>query len=179
MLIIFRRDFRMLAPASGSTTWWMLIIFRRDCWMLILASGSTTWWMSLSFVETAECWPQHQDQGGPIEAEARTTAPHILATSWKFALTTWQPRLNPTCVCKQLLERNRYSTTNALLMHGGLSMYPLKRVEAQAKALNIVDVVEDQGSSYLLNLMGTLSNCCVKEGTAVYGVSSQFRGFGV
>ncbi len=46
-------------------------------------------------------------------------------------------------------------------------MYPLKRVEEQAKALNIVDIVEKKGSPSA-KLDGTLSNCCVKEGTAVY-----------
>jgi hypothetical protein len=51
------------------------------------------------------------------------------------------------CVFVQLLERNRYSTTHALLLHAGLPMYPLKRVEEQAKALNIVDIVESKESS--------------------------------
>ncbi len=63
------------------------------------------------------------------QAEATTTASHIHATSQKSALTvhctvvtTWLPSVYLTCVCKQLLELNRYSTTYALLLAGGSFM---------------------------------------------------------
>jgi hypothetical protein len=46
-------------------------------------------------------------------------------------------------------------------------MYPLQRVEEQAKALNPMDVVEDKGSSSA-KLDGDSEQLLYKEGTAGY-----------
>jgi hypothetical protein len=55
-----------------------------------------------------------------------------LVISRKFALTVQKSSQYPaylvyhTCECEQLLGINRYSTTHALLLRGGLFLYPLK-----------------------------------------------------
>jgi hypothetical protein len=63
------------------------------------------------------------------QAEAMTAASHIHATSRKSALTvhgtvvtSWLPRVYLTCLCNQLLEIKRYSTTHAILLGGGSFM---------------------------------------------------------
>jgi hypothetical protein len=57
-----------------------------------------------------------------VEAEAMTNASNIHATSRKSALTvqavtTWLPRVYPTCVRQELLDINRYRNTHALLLN--------------------------------------------------------------
>jgi hypothetical protein len=46
-------------------------------------------------------------------------------------------------------------------------MYPLQRVDEQAKTLNIVDIVESKGSSSV-KLDGDSEHLLYKEGTAGY-----------
>ncbi len=61
-----------------------------------------------------------------VEPEAKITHSRNLSEVCTVQETTWLPRGYLTCVRKHLLKINRYSTTNALLLHGGRLMYTLK-----------------------------------------------------